>query len=155
MKIWDWQTLDCVGSLQGHKLMVRAVKFDQRYPHLSEKPTVCFVRDALCVLDRPCEQESLWMYLCVCRYCIHVHSHVGRWLCDGCRSAVTGAGDGDIRIWDLRTRNCEQVLKGHDCHVKVLQFDNTKIVSGAKVRSDGWMAPLIVEASLVGLAADG
>ncbi len=43
------------------------------------------------------------------------------------RTAVTGAGDGDIRIWDLRTRNCEHILKGHECHVKVLQFDDVKI----------------------------
>ena len=43
---------------------------------------------------------------------------------------VTGAGDMTVRLWDLTTRTCIRVLRGHERPVRCLNFDSERIVSG-------------------------
>ena len=44
---------------------------------------------------------------------------------------AAGYGDGNIRLWDLRTSNCHRTLEGHLGAVTTLAFDDTHIVSGS------------------------
>lgn len=44
---------------------------------------------------------------------------------------VTGGYDSCIRIWDLATGVCTNVLTGHERCIRALQFDGVKIISGS------------------------
>lgn len=46
---------------------------------------------------------------------------------------VSGGCDRDVRVWDLKTGNCTQILKGHSSTVRCLQMaDDNTAVSGSR-----------------------
>lgn len=46
---------------------------------------------------------------------------------------VSGGCDRDVRVWDLKTGNCTQILKGHSSTVRCLEMvDNETAISGSR-----------------------
>lgn len=44
---------------------------------------------------------------------------------------MTGSWDRTVRIWNMETGACINVLKGHQRGVRALQFDSTKLITGS------------------------
>jgi F-box/WD-40 domain protein 7 len=44
---------------------------------------------------------------------------------------VSGSYDNTLKIWNLKTGECSQTLRGHSDHVLCLQFNATHLVSGS------------------------
>lgn len=60
----------------------------------------------------------------------HLKGHTGAIICSQMarKRLATGSRDKTIRLWNLETRTCEQVLVGHENEVSALQFDNVGLI---------------------------
>ena len=44
---------------------------------------------------------------------------------------MSGSYDKTVKVWDLKTGECQLTLRGHTAAVLCVQFDDQKIVSGS------------------------
>ncbi len=119
VKLWLWDTSDCLRVLKGHTKTVNTLQLCSK-----TQLVVSGSKDKL---------VKLWdLRAPSCIKTLSEHSDSVTCLQFNSTTLVTGCKDGFVRVWDLRS---ERLLQKHHAHaqgVNSLQFDSHKIVSGGE-----------------------
>ncbi|MBW4512337.1 MAG: hypothetical protein KME64_38470 [Scytonematopsis contorta HA4267-MV1] len=119
IRLWDTATSNCIKILQGHAGMVTGVAFSPDGQ----------------VLASSSYDRTIKLWDVTTGYLLHTFSeHVAmsvNFSPDG-KTLVAGSFDDQVRIWDLETKQCCQILKGHNHWVWRVNFspDGSIIATG-------------------------
>ncbi len=113
------------------KSTVSVIKCDAASPVFN----VCLRQNTIVSAEDACVRVIDFARKCT-RRTLHCSPHghrmvLGVWLDDAAETCLSGAADGDIKVWDVKTGACKRVMPGHQGAVVSLKAHERLIVSSS------------------------
>jgi WD40 repeat protein len=121
IKLWNWQTEECLFTLRGHKSWIWSIAFSPDGTLLASSS-----------VDGLTKLWDIHTGECVQTLKGHTSASVGVAFSEDSQKLARGGFDRTIKIWDVRTGECLQMLEGHQNSVwSVLFLSDTQLVSSS------------------------
>lgn len=132
VRVWDSESLRCLGTLEGHEDNVRVLAVSDRYLFSGSWDKTIRVWDLQtlsCVKVRVDTRGGGGTHTCV--QVLEGHLEAVLALAVSARHLVSGSYDTTVRFWDLESFRCVRKCDGHQDAVRVLAAREDEVYSGS------------------------